>query len=60
MLVEFLCHIFSSEGVEVDLRKTEEVKNCPISLTPTDIMSFLGVAGYYRRFVDFFCPLHLP
>ena len=44
--VTFLCHIISSEGVEVDPRKIEAVKNCPKPLTPTDIRSFLGLAGY--------------
>ena len=41
--VTFLCHIISSEGVEVDTRKTEAVKNCPRPLTPTYIKSFLGL-----------------
>ena len=48
----FLGHIISSDGVEVDPRKIEAVKNCLRPLTPTDIGSFLGLAGYYQRFVD--------
>ncbi|XP_069147980.1 uncharacterized protein [Solanum lycopersicum] len=47
--VAFLSHIISSEGVEIDPRKTETVKNWPRPLTPTDIRSFLGLEGYYRR-----------
>ena len=39
----FLGHIISSEGVEVDPRKNEAVKNCPRPLTPIDIRSFLGL-----------------
>ena len=50
----FLGHIIFSEEVEVDLRKMEAVRNCPRPLTPTDIRSFLGLAGYYQRFVDGF------
>ena len=50
--MSFLGHIISSEGVEVDPIKTEAVKNWPRPLTPTDIRSFLGLAGYCRRFVD--------
>ena len=46
----FLGHIISSEGVEVDPRKMKVVKSWPRPLTPTDIRSFLGLAGYYRRF----------
>ena len=56
----FLGHIFSSEGVEVDPRKTEAVKNRPRQLTPTYIRSFLGLGGYYRRFVEGLRRFHLP
>ena len=45
-------NIIFSEGVEVDPRKTKAVKILPKPLTPTDINSFLGLAGYYRRIVD--------
>ena len=38
--VTFLSHIVSSVGVEVNLRKTEVVNNCPRPLTPIDIRSF--------------------
>ena len=44
--VAFLCHIISSEGIKVDPKKIEVVKNCPIPLTPTNIRSFLGLDGY--------------
>ena len=50
----FLGHIISSEGVEVDPRKMKALKNLPRPLTPTDIRSFLGLSGYYKRFVDGF------
>ena len=50
--VTFLGNIIISEGVEVDPRKTKVVKNWPRPLTPNDIRRFLGLAGYYRRFVD--------
>ena len=50
----FIGHIFSSEGVEVDLMKIEAVKNCPIPLTQTDIRSFLVLHRYYRSFLDGF------
>ncbi|XP_069151931.1 uncharacterized mitochondrial protein AtMg00860-like [Solanum lycopersicum] len=52
--VTFLGHLVSDKGVEVDHRKTEAVKNWPKPLTPTDIRSFLGLAGYYCRFVEGF------
>ena len=56
----FLGHIISSERVEVDPRKTEAVKNWPIPLSPTDVKSFLGLAGYYQRFLDGFVSILSP
>ena len=52
--VAFLGQIVSSERVEVDPRKTKVVKGCPRPLRPTKIQSFLGLVGYYRRFVEGF------
>ena len=59
-LLVFLSHIICSEGVEVDTRKTEAVKTCPRPLPPTNIKSFLGLAGYYLRFVDGFTSIASP
>ncbi|XP_015078415.1 uncharacterized protein LOC107022264 [Solanum pennellii] len=50
-------HIISSEGIEIDPKKMEAVKNWHRPLTPTDIRSFLGLAGYYRMFVDGFASI---
>ena len=58
--VTFLGHVVSDQGVEVDPRKTEVVKNLPKPLTPTDIRTFLGLAGYYRRFVEGFSSIAAP
>ena len=40
--VTFLGHIISNEGLEVDPRNIDAVKNWPRPLSPTDIRSFLG------------------
>ena len=53
----FLGNIISSKGDEVYPRKIEVVKNWPRPLTPTNIRSFLGLAGYYRRFKDGFASI---
>ena len=58
--VTFLGHIISTDGVEVYQRKTEVVKNFPRPLTPMDIRSFFGLAGYYRRFVVVFESIASP
>ena len=58
--VTFQGHVVSDQGVEVDPRKTEDVKNLPKTLSPTDILSILGLAGYYRRFVERFSSILAP
>ena len=58
--VEFLGDVVSSEGVEVDLRKTEVIKSWPRPLNPTDMLTFLGLAGYYKSFVEGFSSIVSP
>ncbi|XP_075077312.1 uncharacterized protein LOC107796314 [Nicotiana tabacum] len=58
--VTFLGHVFSSEGIQVDPQKIAVVKDWPRPTTPTEIRSFLGLAGYYRRFVEGFTTLASP
>ncbi|KAH0777836.1 hypothetical protein KY290_009247 [Solanum tuberosum] len=58
--VAFLGHIVSSKGIEVDPKKRDMVKSCPRSLSPKDIRSFLGLAGYYRKFVEGFSSIASP
>ncbi|WMV18493.1 hypothetical protein MTR67_011878 [Solanum verrucosum] len=49
--IAFLGHIVSSKGIEIDPKKMDAVKSWPKPLTPSDIRSFLGLGGYYRRCV---------
>ncbi|KAH0692437.1 hypothetical protein KY285_019534 [Solanum tuberosum] len=58
--VAFLGHIVSSEGIRVDSQKIEAVKQWPRPTSATDIRSFLGLAGYYRRFVEGFSSIASP
>ncbi|GJU48991.1 putative reverse transcriptase domain-containing protein [Tanacetum coccineum] len=46
--VRFLGHVVNSEGIHVDPSKIEALKNWKPPKTPTEIRSFLGLAGYYR------------
>ncbi|WMV08222.1 hypothetical protein MTR67_001607 [Solanum verrucosum] len=48
------------KGIEVDPKKTDAVKSWPRPLTLSDIRSFLGLAGYYRRFVEGFSSISSP
>ncbi|GKE23407.1 hypothetical protein Tco_1434919 [Tanacetum coccineum] len=41
-----------SQGLRVDLAKIEAVKNWAPPTTPTEVRQFLGLAGYYRRFIE--------
>ncbi|KAH0698695.1 hypothetical protein KY284_012910 [Solanum tuberosum] len=58
--VAFLGHIVSREGIKVDTQKIEAVQNWPRPTSPTNIRSFLCLAGYYRRFVEGFSSISSP
>ncbi|GJR29613.1 putative nucleotidyltransferase, ribonuclease H [Tanacetum coccineum] len=58
--VHFLGHVVNSEGIHVDPSKIEAVKNWMPQKTPTEIRSFLGLAGYYRRFIANFLKIANP
>jgi hypothetical protein len=58
--VSFLVHIISKDGVAVDPRKIEAVTNWEWPSNVNEIRSFLGFAGYYRRFVEGFSKLSGP
>ena len=58
--VGFLGHLVSSSGVSIDLRKVEVVMNWERLKSVFEIRSFLGWAGYYRRFIEDFSWLAAP
>nr|GFB41033.1 putative reverse transcriptase domain-containing protein [Tanacetum cinerariifolium] len=58
--VAFLGHIVSAEGITMDPAKVEAITKWPRRTSVTEVHSFLGLAGYYRIFVEGFSRLALP
>jgi hypothetical protein len=52
--VAFLGHIISRWGISVDPSKVQDVLSWKTPTSVSDIQSFLGLAGYYRRFIEGF------
>jgi hypothetical protein len=52
--VPFLGHIISKGGISVDPVKVTEIVGWKIPKSVTEVQSFLGLAGYYRRFIEGF------
>ncbi|GJS15478.1 hypothetical protein Tco_0409950 [Tanacetum coccineum] len=52
--VQFLGHVIDCRGIHVDPAKIESIKDWASPKTPTEIRQFLGLAGYYRRFIEGF------
>nr|GEW69578.1 putative reverse transcriptase domain-containing protein [Tanacetum cinerariifolium] len=59
-IVQFLGHLIDSQGLHVDPAKIEAVKNWETPTTPTKVRQFLGLAGYYRRFIEGFLKIAKP
>lgn len=58
--VEFLGHVITPEGVSPNPSKLNTIENYPIPRTVKEIKSFLGLVGYYRRFIQNFAHIVSP
>ena len=58
--VSYLGHVISAEGISPDPTKVEAVQNLSSPKSVKDVRSFLGLAGYYRRFVRSFATVAAP
>nr|GFB93326.1 putative reverse transcriptase domain-containing protein [Tanacetum cinerariifolium] len=58
--VQFLGHVIDSQGIHVDPANIESVKDWVTPKSPTEIRQFLGLAGYYRRFISGFSKIAKP
>ena len=52
--IQYLDHIISKEGISVDPKKIEAIMNWPTPINVTDVRSFMGLVGYYKRFIEGF------
>ena len=59
-MVAFLGHVISVEGVSVDPKKIEAVVNWKPPKNVSEVRSFLGLVGYYRKFVEGFSKIAAP
>lgn len=58
--VKFLGHVVTGEGVKPDPSKVTAVTEWPVPTTIKEVRAFLGLAGYYRRFIANFAKIARP
>ncbi|GKD46565.1 putative reverse transcriptase domain-containing protein, partial [Tanacetum coccineum] len=58
--VPFLGHVIDRSGVHVDSAKIKAIKSWATPTTPTEVRQFLGLTGYYRRFIEGFSLISKP
>jgi hypothetical protein len=58
--IHYLGHIISEEGIVVDPEKIEAIKSWPVPKNVSEVRSFMGLVGYYRRFIEGFSKVTHP
>ncbi|KAJ1151085.1 hypothetical protein NDU88_003872, partial [Pleurodeles waltl] len=58
--VEFFGYILSKDGLQVDPRKAEAIRQAPTPQNPTEVRSFLGMATYCGRFIPQLATMSKP
>ena len=58
--IQYLGHVISSEGITVDPEKIKSIMECPVPKDVADIRSFMGITGYYNRFIEGFSKIAYP
>ena len=58
--INYLGHTISAQGISPDMSKIEAVQNFPVPKTKTELRSFLGLANYYRNFIEYYSHISRP
>ena len=58
--IEYLGHVISNKGVSTDPQKITAVQNWPVPTNVKEVRAFLGLTGYYRRFIQHYSLISKP
>ena len=58
--MQYLGHVISSEGIAIDPEKIKAIMEWPVPKDVADIWSFMGIIGYYCRFIEGFSKIAYP
>ena len=56
----YLGHVISDEGITMDTTRFKDIMEWPTSTNVLEVRSFMGLAGYYQRFVEGFSKIAIP
>ena len=58
--IHYLGHIISDKGISIDPQNIKAIMNWPTPRNVTVVISFMGLAGYYKRFIEGFSKVAHP
>ena len=58
--IHYLGHIISEQGIAIDPKKIEAIRRWPTPRNVSEVISSMGLAGYYRRFIVWFSRISHP